>query len=81
MAAFSYLIMNLHFGPKWSWDQTRPEAIEARSQMAEFHRKLRLRQRNAQDVQGLLEIYEHPVTTHFRLGVQSWPQKTGQGDK
>lgn len=28
--------MSLHFGPEWSWDQTRPEAIEARHQMELF---------------------------------------------
>ena len=28
--------MSVHYGPSWAWDQTRPEAIEARAQMAKF---------------------------------------------
>jgi hypothetical protein len=28
--------MSLHYGPEWCWDQSRPEAIEARRQMELF---------------------------------------------
>jgi hypothetical protein len=31
----------LHYGPEWSWDQSRPEAIEARRQAEEFHKAIR----------------------------------------
>jgi hypothetical protein len=30
--------MNLHYGPEWFWDQTRPEALEALRQMKEFQK-------------------------------------------
>ena|SRR3984885_3951195 len=29
----------MHYGPSWAWDFNRPEAIEARRQIADFRRR------------------------------------------
>ena len=36
----SHVSSSLHYGPRWFWDQSRPEAIRARAQMAEDYKKL-----------------------------------------
>lgn len=40
-------VSGVHYGPKWCWDQNRPEAIQARAQMEESYRILRAAQRSA----------------------------------
>ncbi len=62
--------MSLHYGPKWCWNQNRPEAILARAQMAEFHKELHDRQRRRQTMKETQEILESSPTKHFLLGVK-----------
>ena len=62
--------MSLHYGPKWFWDQSRPEAILAHAQMAEFHNGLQERQRQKQDMQEVLDFFESPLSRHFLLAVK-----------
>jgi hypothetical protein len=37
MAGDTFMESSIHYGPKWAWDQSRPEAIEAHRQAAKFY--------------------------------------------
>ena len=56
--------MSLHYGPKWCWDQNRPEAIGRVLEMAKFHKKLqRTSAAGRQDIQedaGLSCTFHQP---------------------
>ncbi|MGA7579668.1 MAG: hypothetical protein ACLQUW_03205 [Desulfobaccales bacterium] len=62
--------MSLHYGPKWCWDQNRPEAIEARLEMAKFHKKLQERRQRRQDIQEAWDFLAHSPARHFLLSVK-----------
>lgn len=59
-----------HFGPEWFWDQTRPEAIAARSQIEESHNKLLETRRLRLANQERQEILEHSAARHFLLAAK-----------
>lgn len=59
--------MNLHYGPKWMWDQNRPEAIEARRQAAEFHKGLLDVRLRTQAGIELRAIVENLLAIRFRI--------------
>lgn len=63
-------IMSNHYGPEWSWDQTRPEAIEARRQMAEAHKSIIADQQRRQAIQEAQRILAGPAATHFLLAAK-----------
>src|SRR5271168_864821 len=62
--------MNLHYGPRWAWDQTRPEAISAHREMAESHKIFSAPQRNGQDSPAPARTLGRSAATHFRLGAE-----------
>lgn len=59
-----------HYGPKWAWDQNRPEAIEARRQAAEFHKSIDAVRRKRQAEQERMDYLENSPATHFRLAAR-----------
>ena len=57
------------YEPTWAWDQSRPEAIEARRQVEEFHVAICAAWRDRQAAQGPLDLSGNSLTKHFRLAV------------
>ena len=62
-----------HYGPTWAWDQSRPEAIQARDQVAEFCK------RGFSDHTKILDVLEVPGLSAYLLpkrfrqsGLRSW---------
>jgi hypothetical protein len=58
--------MTMHYGPTWAWDQSRPEAIEAHRQVAEFHNGICEAHKLQQAAQARREIVENLLAKHFR---------------
>lgn len=58
--------MDEHYGPEWAWDQTRPEAIEARRQVAESLRLFQTNRQAQSNNQAHQERSSSPVAIHFR---------------
>ena len=61
---------DLHYGPKWAWDQSRPEAILAHAQAVEFHRTIYADQKLRQAERRQQAIAENLPATHSRLVAQ-----------
>lgn len=80
---------NRHFGPRWYWDQSRPEAIEARSQVAEFHKRCLVLPLSRQAKTEQRETARSLLAKHFQLagrrlgrvlvlvskGLRTWPNR------
>ena len=56
----------LHYGPPWFWDQSRPEAIEARRQMEASYRAIRTAQRRGSASPESRVLSQNPRATRSR---------------
>jgi hypothetical protein len=58
-------------GPRWCWDQNRPEAIAARREAEEFHRRIGVAHRERQASQAAQRILAGSAATHFLLAAKN----------
>jgi hypothetical protein len=56
--------------PLWYWDRNRPEAIVARAQMEESHKRIQAQQRQRSVAQEAQVILENSAARHFLLGAK-----------
>lgn len=62
--------VSIHFGPELSWDQTRPEAIEALRQVEESYRRWQKSQQRRSIDLTQREISESSPRKHLGLAVR-----------